>query len=329
MRAVQITAPGQSTILDIPKPEPRLGEVLVRTTQVSLCGSDTHSFLFGAPEQYPLRPGMSGHEVLGIVEEINAPGSSLLVGDHALVLVTNNQGMAEYAVAPIENVLPLANTRPAEHLLQAQQLGTIFYAAQHLPNVVNKDVAVIGQGSAGLWWNFVMRRMGARRVIAVDLQAHRLAIAGHFGATHTIHNLHSDAVEQLEALTDGTLADVVIEAAGEPDSINLAIDLVKRYGWLFYFGVPRAHVMSFRMLDFFRKNPSVKSMVGALQDPGHSCTRMALELIANGEANVGPMITHHIPFEQVQEAYELQYTRDEGAVKIVVDMPGLATLNGR
>lgn len=320
MRAVQITSPGQSTIIEAPTPEPKPGEVLIRTTQVSLCGSDTHAVLFYPPEAYPLPPGNSGHEVLGIVEKINAPNSKLKVGDHALVLVQNNQGMAEYAIAPEENVLVLPEGIAPEELLQAQQLGTIFYAAQHMTNLVNKDVAVIGQGSAGLWWNFVVRRLGARRVIAVDLQAHRLAISPFYGATDTIHNKDEDALTQLEAITNGELVDVVVEAGGEPETINLAVDLIKRFGHIFYFGVPRAHEMTFNMWNFFRKSPSVQSMVGALTDPGHSCTKMALDMIASGEANVGPMITHHFPFDEVQDAYDLQYTRDEGAVKIVVDI---------
>lgn len=321
MRAVQITAPGQSTIIEVPKPKPKLGEVLIRTTHVSLCGSDTHAVRFMEPHEYPLPAGNSGHEVLGVVEEINAPDSGLTIGDHALALVLKNQGMAEYAILPAENVLVLPEGTLPEHLLQAQQLGTVFYAAQHMFNVVNKNVVVIGQGSAGLWWNFVLKRMGARRVIAVDLQAHRLMVSPTYGATHTIHNAEISALSQLTELLDGDLADVVVEAAGEPESINLAIDLVKLYGELFIFGVPRSHVMPFHIWEFFRKSPTMKTMVGALTDPGHSCTRMALDLIARGEADVGPMMTHRFPFEQVQEAYDLQYARDEGAVKIVVDMP--------
>jgi len=288
MRAVQIFAPGQSTFIDVPKPEVQPGQALIRTTKVSLCGSDTHFIYHHPPGDYPLPPGNSGHEVLGVIEEINGPAGSHKIGDEVLALVQTNQGMAEYAILPIENMLPLPAGKPAEELLQAQQLGTVLYAAQHMPNVVNKDVVVIGQGSAGLWWNFVVRRMGARRVIAVDLQA---------------------------------LADVVVEAAGEPESVNLAIDLVKQYGFLFFFGVPRSYEMNFHMFDFFRKCPTAQAMVGALGDPGHSCTRVAMELIASGEADVTPMMTHAFDFDQVQEAYELQNTRDEGALKIVVNMP--------
>ncbi len=322
MRAVQIVSPGQVTFVDVPKPEPQPGQALIRTKLVSLCGSDIHVLNYAPAEYYPLPPGNSGHEVVGIVEAVNGTHPSLKVGDEVLTLITNNQGMAEYAVAPIENVLVLSDQKPAQHLLQAQQLGTVFYAAKHLPNLVNKDVAIIGQGSAGLWWNYVVRRMGARRVIAVDLQAHRLAISSLYGATDIVHNATESAAPQIHDLTDGHLVDVVIEAAGEKEAINLAIDLIKQYGFIFYFGVPRGHgYMPFRMFDFFRKSPQVQAMVGALNDPGHTCTRMALDLIASGDADVGPMITHHFPFEQIQEAYDLQNTLDEGAIKIVIDMP--------
>lgn len=322
MRAVQVMAPGQITFVDTPKPAPAPGEALIRPIQVSLCGSDTHAVHFHDPHGYPLPPGMSGHEVIGVVEEINAPEAPAKVGDTVLALLNSNRGMAEFAVLPVDNLLPLPNSRPTEELLQAQQLGTVFYAAQHMPNVVNKTVAVIGQGSAGLWWSFVVHRMGARRVIAVDLQAHRLTLSSLYGATHTVHNAGDNAVESVQKILGGELADVVVEAAGEVDSINLAVDLVRRYGFIFYFGVPRSHEsIPFQMFNFFRKCPTVQAMVGALGDPGHACTKMALDLIARGEANVAPMITHHFPFEQVIEAYELQYTRDEGAVKIVIDMP--------
>lgn len=322
MRAVQIISPGKSVFVDTPVPHPEPGQALIRTNQLSLCGSDTHVVYYTPPDSYPLPPGMSGHEVVGTVEAINASDTSISVGDRVLALVTGNQGMAEYVVCPVENLLLLPEGKLAEHLLQAQQLGTVLYAAQHLPNVVNRNVIVIGQGSAGLWWTFTCRRMGAKRVIAVDLQAGRLAISPHYGATHTVHNASVDPVSEIREILGGELGDVVVEAGGEPSTINLAIDLVKRYGFIFFFGVPRAHdAMPFRMFDFFRKCVSTKTMVGALNDPGHSCTQIALGLINRGEADVGPMITHHFPFEQIQEAYELQNTLDEGAVKIVINMP--------
>jgi threonine dehydrogenase-like Zn-dependent dehydrogenase len=321
MRAVQVVAPGIAQFVETPKPVLQPGHVLVRTKRVSLCGSDIHMLCYAHPEEYPFPPGTSGHEMVGVIEAIDAPGSGIKAGDVALALAPHNTAMAEYLLAPIEHVLVLPQGKPIEHLLQGQQLGTIIYAAKKLPNIVDKNIVVIGQGSAGLWWNFMLRRLGARRVICVDLQAHRLELSMHYGATHTIHNATVNPVQAVKAILQGNLADVVVEAAGEVESINLAVDLVKKHGFILEFGVPRAHSMPFNIEGFFGKCLQMQAIVGASSDPGQSCTWMALELITSGIADVGPMLTHHFPFDQVMEAYELQRTRDEGAVKIVIDMP--------
>lgn len=322
MRAVQTVAPGKVVFVETPKPELKPGHVLVRTQRLSLCGSDIHTIWYSDPEEYPLPAGSSGHEMVGVVEAVDAPGSPIKVGDVALTLAPGSTAMAEYYLATPENVLLLPKGKPIEHLLQGQQLGTIIYACKFLPaTVMDKDVVVIGQGSAGLWWNFMLRRMGARRLIAVDLQAHRLAISKFYGATHTVHNMEISAEEAIREITGGKMADVVVEAAGEQDSIRLAVKLVRRHGAIVYFGVPRLETLEYPFFEFFRKCVLTKAIVGATQDPGHSCTWMALELIANGIADPGPMLTHRFPFEQVIDAYELHRTRDEGSIKIVIDMP--------
>jgi L-iditol 2-dehydrogenase len=95
MRATQVMAPGEIKVVETPKPELQPGYALIRTKQVSLCGSDYHSVYFSEPEAYPLPPGMSGHEVVGVVAEIDAPGSGIQVGDQVLALIRTNRGMAD------------------------------------------------------------------------------------------------------------------------------------------------------------------------------------------------------------------------------------------
>ncbi len=321
MKAIQILAPGHIEFVDVPQPELKPGHALIRTHRLSLCGSDIFVLLYAQPESYPQPPGASGHEMIGLVEAVGEGETAVRPGDYALVLAPEQQAMCEYYLAPFHNILPLPPGKPLEHLLQAQQLGTVIYSCKTLPNVIGKDVAVIGQGSAGLWFNFMLRRLGAKRIIGVDLQAHRLQIAPLYGATHTIHNRHVDPVTALAEITNGRMADIVIEAAGEIDSINLTIDLIKDHGHILQFGVPHAAQIPVNYSDFFRKCLSLKANVYAIREPDHTSTRMALDLIAQGDINVGPVITHRFPFEQVRQAYELQHTYDEGAIKIVIDMP--------
>ena len=71
--------------------------------------------------------------MVGVVEAIDAPGSDIKVGDQVLALAPGHRAMAEYYLAPVEHVIPLPDGLPIEQLLQAQQMGTVFYASQRLP----------------------------------------------------------------------------------------------------------------------------------------------------------------------------------------------------
>lgn len=320
MKAMQVVARGRAILVDAPVPEIKPGHVLVKPEKLSLCGSDIFELHFAADDIYPLPPGTTGHEMVGVIDAIDVPETTLQVGDHVLALAPDHQAMAEYYLAPVEHVIPLPSGQPLQHLLQAQQLGTVLYACQRLPNLIGKTVAVIGQGSAGLWFNFQLRRMGAKRVIALDLEDFRLQLSKAFGATHSINNADRDPVDPIRQITGGELPDLVVEAAGEVSSINLAIDVARRDGDILYFGVPRAEAFTYNFAPLFRKCCRVCTIVDAWSEPNQESTRMAVDLIASGAIDVSQMITHHIPFADVLDAYELHRTRKDGAIKIVVEM---------
>ena len=163
--------------------------------------------------------------------------------------------------------------------------------------------------------------MGARQVIGVDNKPARVEAGLKFGATQTVNDADENALHAVESLTAGNLADVVIEAAGEVDSINLMPHLVKVGGHLLFFGVPRAYEFQFDFWTLFRKYCHTTSSGGTSLEPGAKSFRMAIDLVAGGEIEVSPMITHRFPFERVQEAYELARTREDGAIKILIEMP--------
>ena len=322
MKAVQIIARGQPAFVDAPKPTVQPGTALVKALRLSLCGSDVRHLHYLPDDRYPTAIGETGHEMVGVVEAIDPQNGAVKPGDLVLCLAPDHRAMAEYYVAPIDRLLPLDPATPLEHSVQAQQFGTVLYAAKTLPDVRGKTVAVIGQGSAGLWFNFALQQRGAAKIIALDLKAYRLRHSQDFGATHTIHNADGAAVEALREINGGELPDVVVEAAGEPESINLAVEIARLAGFVLFFGVPRLERMEFPIFEAFWKTLTMRSMVGTINDPGHASTRQALDYINSGAVNVARMITHTFAFEDVFEAYELHRIQDEGAVKIVIDMEG-------
>ena len=117
------------------------------------------------------------------------------------------------------------------------------------------------------------------------------------------------------------MADLVVEAAGEVDAINLTLDLVRPYGEVLFFGLPRSQDFQFNFESFFRKCLRANAIVGAAVEENQTSTRIAIDLIADGTADPTPMITHRAAFDEVCDAYEMHRTRADGAVKIVIEMP--------
>ena len=322
MKAVQIIARGKPVFVDAQKPALLPETAIVRTLRTSLCGSDIRHLHHLPESSYPTAAGETGHEMVGVVEAIDSSASPVQPGDRVLCLAPDHRAMCEYYRAPVDYLLPLAADVQLEHAVQAQQLGTVLYACQALPDLRSKSVAVIGQGSAGLWFNEALRRLAADKIIALDTKMYRLAYSPHFGATHTICNADESPLPALREICGGALPDVVIEAAGEEESIRLAVEMARIGGFILWFGVPRFETMDFPFFDMFWKRIATRGMVGAAEDSEHACTRRALDWISRGEVNAAAMITHTFKFDDVFEAYALHRLQDEGAVKIVIDMEG-------
>ncbi len=321
MHAIQVVDRGKIRHVEAPAPTLQPGHVLVSPLLIALCGSDVHTLYYLRDEDYPRPIGTAGHEVIARVQAVDAPGSSLRPGDLVLALCPPEDAVRELFLTRAENALPLPNGRPPEHFLMGQQLGTVIYASKRLPSLLGKNVAVIGQGSAGLFFDAVCRRLGAQRVIGIDVKPARVAAALKMGATHAINNAEQDPLQAVMEICGGQLADVVIEASGEVETINLTPRLVRTYGTLLFFGVPRAERLELDFYAFWRKYCTTITIAGAGNEPGLVSFRQALDWIARGEIDVSPLLTHRIPLAQAERAYDLAYTRDDGAIKVVIEMP--------
>jgi threonine dehydrogenase-like Zn-dependent dehydrogenase len=113
-----------------------------------------------------------------------------------------------------------------------------------------------------------------------------------------------------------------VEAAGEVDAINLSVEMVKKYGDILFFGYPRDQVFPFAFYEMYKKCCRTQCIVGASNEPNLVSMRSAVELVASGIADAKALITHRVPFTETINAYEQHRTRADGAVKIVIEMPG-------
>ena len=202
----------------------------------------------------------------------------------------------------------------------AQQLGTVlFAAAQHPFDVSGRTVAVIGQGSAGLSWTWLLKRAGAAQVIVADRSPARLAAAPGFGADVCVLAPAQDLSTAVMDHTGGEGADLVVEAVGRRTTLLASVGLCRTGGRLFWFGLPDTNdpvPIDFRL--FFRRKLTAVSTYGAQNEPGLVSFRRALAHIRSGDIDVRPLLSHVLPIEEIEEAFRLADTRADGAIKVSV-----------
>lgn len=341
MFAAQIVAPRLTRLVDVDEPSlTNDGQVKIRMERGCLCGSDSPlwdydlnqvmdeaqrtpdrrkeiPFVDFEGDPYPMRVGQSIHECLGTVVESRS--SRFKEGDFVLALPNAQDGLVEYMVADADRAIHLIKDAvPKEEILMTQPLGTVVWACQKLGNLLDKDIVVAGQGPMGLLFSHMLANLGARTVIALDRLDYRLEAAERMHATHTINVDQQDPVEAIREITNGRMADICVEVVGhQMATINTCMDYVRRLGTLMCFGVPdNVHYEGFSYQKFFRQNLSLIASVGPDVVPNFSLAR---DLIAQGRIDVSPIVTHTIPFSEVQKGFELFVNRQDGAIKVVLD----------
>jgi L-iditol 2-dehydrogenase len=316
---------GRVVCADVPVPPVADGEILVKTAYASVCGSDLHDVYGRVPEQSS-PPGYPGHESVGEVLESRcpgfAPGDRVLTVPHAI----DGRCLAEFQAIPGAACIKLPETVPLAHLLMAQQLGTVIYALRYRPpdatgrlDVIGKDVAVIGQGSAGAFFTFLLKRAGAARVLVSDKSPARLAYASKLGADLTVDANVGDFTAAVLEATGGRGAGLVVEAVGSRETFPQSLELAARGATLIWFGLPEdtgEYPLVFH--TFFRRGLTAYSNFGAQGEPNLESFRYAVRLIADGAIDVAPLLSHMLPIEQVAEAFQIAHDRSDNALKVTI-----------
>ncbi|MCH8061320.1 MAG: zinc-binding dehydrogenase [Chloroflexi bacterium] len=318
MLAAQAIGLKQLRCDELPIPDMEPGMTLVKTRLASLCGSDLHIVYMGwNAYEFPLPHGYPGHE--GVGEVIDPGDSDFSPGDLVLTVpnIWSSKTFATHQLIDPKFLLKLPTDVPEAHLLMAQQLGTVVFGARKLPPLLGKTVVVLGQGSVGLFHDFMLRRLGAHRIIAVEPVAARLEAGRNMGIDEAIDVSGQRATDAVMDLTNGEGADVVIEAVGSVDTLNQTMQLAKPMGKVAVFGLPPTmEKVPFDWDTFFRKRLDLHTTFGAQDEPGLPAFQLAVDFIRSGEIDMAPFVTHQFPITQVQEAFDLAQSKEEGALKV-------------
>lgn len=317
MKSLQVKAPGQFQIVDLPKPQPAAGEVLMRVEAVTTCPQwDLHlrhnePMFVGHQFSYPYAPGQPGHEATGFVEAVGAGVTAVKPGDR--VSAWRDQGhqragcYAQFVILQAENVirvpeaLPFHATAPVE---LAMCVGAAFLMLKSMDALRGRRFGVMGLGPAGLIAAQMARAEGAADVIGFDLTPARRAFAAQLGVSAS-YDPRDDLRERFPARPGKTALDCGIDCVGARSAIEFLMDHTADVVALF--GVQREPV------TFSLAHASGLRLCGY---KGHSraAAEYAVDLMARGLLDLGPLTTVEMPLERYNDGIDL--LEQQAAIKI-------------
>ncbi|WP_145122443.1 zinc-dependent alcohol dehydrogenase [Rosistilla oblonga] len=305
-----IDVPAAATASDVPA-----GQILFEPQLACLCGSDLLYYEADNPGYMP-HVGQSLHEMIGRVVETT--GDKFAVGDRVLAVPIEHYGFyGRYWVDQARAVAVDPRCSDAAAVL-AQPLGTVLFALRRIPSVLARRVMLFGAGPMGQLFVRVLKLFGAAEIIVVDPVRDRLDLALAGGATQVIHGTAAQAAAEAASMPGGG-PDLVIEAVGHRQQVlNECIAACRPEGEILFFGVPPIEANGIKLKEMFWKNLRMYTSVGPSFEIDFS---LAMKMVAERTIDVEPLVSHRMPIDQIQEAYDMFATRREGAMKVFLDFP--------
>lgn len=330
------------------KPVPRAGpgEVVIRVTLTTICGTDVHII----KGEYPVRSGLTiGHEAVGVVHEIGEGVAGYDIGDRVLVGAitpcgqcnsclagnssqcggvplggwrfgnTINGAQAEYLCVPFAtaNLAKIPDgVRDEQVVLLADIASTGFSAAESGEVKLGDTVAVFAQGPIGLCADLGAKLRGASLVIGIEGDPARRDIALRMGADLVLDPQAGNVVEEIKRLTDGRGVDVAIEALGKQETFEEALRCLRPGGTLSSLGVYSEELRV--PVDAFGAGIGDYKIVTTLCPGGKERMRRLMELVRHKRIDLTPLLTHAFTLSQIKEAYELFSNRRDGVLKVAI-----------
>jgi L-iditol 2-dehydrogenase len=341
MKALLLTDYRRLELVDLPRPEIGPRDVLVRVAACGICGSDVHGFDGSTGRRIP--PLVMGHEAAGVVEATGTQVSRFKPGDRVTFDSTVSCGecaycrmgrinlcdrrevlgvscgdyrrygaFAEFVAVPEQIVYGLPDAVPLEHAALIEAVSVAVHAVRLTPIGPYGQVCVVGSGMIGLLVIQVLRNAGLRRIIAVDVDDDRLALASRLGASAVINAKSCNAAMTIVEKTDGRGADAAFEVVGTTATIATAIHGVRKGGVVTLVGnvSPTAEIPLQIVV-----NREI-TLQGSCASNGEypEC----IELMASGAIDVRPLISACVPLVEGPQWFDRLYAREPGLMKIVL-----------
>lgn len=325
-------------------PEPEVGEmdVRVRVQACGICGSDVHGFDGSTGRRIP--PLIMGHEAAGIIESVGSGVTRFRPGDRVTfdsmvscgrchfcrrgfpnlcdarqVLGVScgeyrrHGAFAELVSVPEHIVYRLPEGMPFEEAAMVEAVSVALHAVHRTPIRLGDTAVVVGTGMIGSLVVQALKIAGVGRVIAVDLDDAKLALASSLGADVVLRGDRDDVPVRVRELTEGRGADVALEVVGATATVRTAIESVRKGGSVCLVGNVSPKI-ELPLQSVVTREISLFGTCGC-NGEYPAC----LELMGQGRMKVAPLISRRVTLAETPEWFERLHRGEPGLMKVIVE----------
>ncbi|MDD3744106.1 MAG: zinc-binding dehydrogenase [Lentimicrobiaceae bacterium] len=290
---------------------PQREQVLVKVASCGLCNWELNHW----KGRIGQNPQFLGHEAAGIVVELGENVTEFSVGDKVTGFMG---GFSEYVAVPTWNVFKLA-----EHI------NPVYGFSEPLKCVVTVitsakarvgDVAVIvGCGAMGLWCIQALKSDAMQTIIAVDIDDKRLALAKKYGAMHCINPSKVNTSESIAKITQGRMADFVIEGTGNGNVLSECINYVKHgRGKIIAMSSYERLPEKFNLTACVEKGIEIIFAHPSYSKNAYEDLRRAVNLINKGVFKIEELVTHKFSLDEINSAFQTLENKPDGYIKGII-----------
>lgn len=343
MRAAVFLGDSRLAVVEVDDPVPGPGEVVVAVRASGMCGSDLKYYRGPSNDTFASGRLISGHEPAGVVHAVGpgVPDAAPGIGERVMVhhyigcgqCRQCRSGWTQMCTTRPVTVLGMNGNGshapflkvPAATLIRLDErltfeagaaigcgTGTAWGGLQRLGDLGGATLAVFGQGPVGLSGTMLGSALGAK-VIALDTEDHRLALAHRAGAFATINPLRTDVVERVRELTEGEGVYAVLETSGSSVAAASGLKILAPWGRFCVVGL--GGEVRFDVMDFHRSQMTVMTSWSMSLVAQEECSKF----VARNGVPVDDLFSHRWTLDQVEEAYQWFDKQDAG--KGVIQFP--------
>ena len=345
MKALLLSEYKKLEVVELPRPEAREGELLIRIHACGICGSDVHGYDGSTGRRLP--PIVMGHEAAGVVESVGSGITGLAAGDRVTFdstvycgkcfyckrgevnlcddrevvgvstpLFKRMGAFAEYVTVPARIAYKLPEGMPYAHAALIEAVSVAVHAVGLTPIALDDTVVVVGAGMIGLLTLQAARLAGAGRVFVMDVDETRLELARKLGATATFNTGGEEAalesVAEIVEMTHGRGADAALECVGATAPVKLALDSVRKGATVTLVGNIAPTIELGLQSVVTRQIRLQGSCASAGEYPA------CIAMMARGAIQVEPLLSAVAPLEDGAAWFERLYAREPGLLKVVL-----------